>query len=106
EPSVASDPNNNSLRVANTPSSMTPPAESSQVTSPTQSSISPTSTSSDRSIMIRDERRKRMRSLGIHVASDHDDRTVYELPVVITKTRSRRRVHKLNWKDGIVDPAV
>ncbi|GMT30342.1 hypothetical protein PFISCL1PPCAC_21639, partial [Pristionchus fissidentatus] len=74
--------------------------------------LSPPSTNSQASLIVDkthdtvEERRKRMRSLGIHVEGDNDDRTVYELPVVITKTRSRRRVHKLRWKEGSVDPDV
>ncbi|GMR47429.1 hypothetical protein PMAYCL1PPCAC_17624, partial [Pristionchus mayeri] len=108
---VSSDPNSSVRRSTDPSQSLVTVPLSLQ---PTQLSVTPPSNSDsaqksltvDKTQIIREERRKRMRSVGIHVAADDDDRTVYELPVVIKKTRSRRRVHKLKWKDGVVNPDV
>ncbi|KAF8365297.1 hypothetical protein PRIPAC_83126 [Pristionchus pacificus] len=107
---LSSDPNSSARRPIDPNQDMN--AKLARVLSPPQVSSTPPSKSNslqkslivDKTQVIQEERRNRMRSMGIHVAADNDDRTVYELPVVIKRTKSRRRVHKLKWKNGIVDP--
>ncbi|GMT00824.1 hypothetical protein PENTCL1PPCAC_22998, partial [Pristionchus entomophagus] len=107
---VSSDPNSSLRRSANPNQArrqiLSLSLQSTQLTStpPSKSDSVQKSLILDKTQIIREERRNRMRSMGIHVAADNDDRTIYELPVVIKKTKSRRRVHKLKWKDAIVDP--